>query len=238
MIKALVVDDDIPTAEVIRVKINWAAFSVSEVKCAYNIHDAWNIILADGPRLILCDIEMPKGSGLELIRRARENDIGAKFIFITCHADFTYATQALDFEASAYITKPLNLPKIEEAIARAVKAIKRGNPSVFAYDDPVAQKIAAYIDEHCAENITRDELAAHVFLSPNHLSKVFKEKMGCAMADYINGARVAKAKELLALPLYSVAEVAARVGFDNTAYFSTVFRKATGQSPRKYRQNA
>jgi YesN/AraC family two-component response regulator len=236
-LNVLIVDDDIPTTEVLRIKLNWESFGAKSIRCAYNIHDAWDMLQTDDPKLILCDIEMPKGSGLDLIRRARENGKSARFIFITCHADFTYATQALDFEASAYITKPLDLPRINETVARVVKSIRSSQPPTQAFNDPAADKISSYIEAHYAENITRDGLAAHLFISPNHLSKVFKEKIGQGLTDYVNGVRLRKAKELLAGSALNVSEVAARVGFDNFSYFSTLFRKSTGISPSDYRHN-
>ncbi|MDR1640262.1 MAG: helix-turn-helix domain-containing protein [Clostridiales bacterium] len=240
MPKALVIDDDVPTTEVLKAKVNWGALGVSEVFCAYNMHDAWEIFNVFSPKLLLCDIEMPQGSGLDLIRRVRESGSSAKFIFITCHADFSYATQALDYEASAYITKPLDIPRIEEAISKAMRAIGKMPEAQTpeALKDPLALKIEEYIGEHYMEDVTRGALAAYLFMSPNHLSKVFKEKMGSGIADYLSEVRIEKSKALLSSPFMSVSEVAAKVGIGNVAYFSTLFRKITGESPTDFRRNA
>lgn len=125
MIRALIVDDDIPTTEVICERVNWQSFGVDEVYTAHNINDAKKVIIQHGPQLVLCDIEMPMGTGLDLIRWVRGEELGSKFVFITCHENFSYATQAMDYEAVAYITKPFQLHKTQAAISKAVEAIRR-----------------------------------------------------------------------------------------------------------------
>ena len=60
----LVVDDDIPTVEVIRTSLHWDLLGIDRVETAYDYTEAQNKICASQPDIILCDIEMPRGSGL------------------------------------------------------------------------------------------------------------------------------------------------------------------------------
>ena len=67
----LVVDDDIPTVEVIRTSLHWDLLGIDRVETAYDYTEAQNKICASQPDIILCDIEMPRGSGLDLLRQVR-----------------------------------------------------------------------------------------------------------------------------------------------------------------------
>lgn len=101
----LVVDDDIPTVEVIRTSLHWDLLGIDRVETAYDYTEAQNKICASQPDIILCDIEMPRGSGLDLLRWLREEKRDCEFVFLTCHANFDYAKTALQYGAADYITK-------------------------------------------------------------------------------------------------------------------------------------
>lgn len=111
----------------------------------------------------------------------------------------------------------------------------------FDYEEEVAKeatiidKINRYIRAHYNENIGRNEIAGEVFLTPEYLSKLYKKKTGVSLKDYINEYRIEKAKELLKSGSKNVSEIAQSVGFDNYSYFSTVFKKVTGKSPKDYK---
>ena len=121
--RVLIVDDDIPTTQAIKESINWNLFPVEDVYIANNIIKAKALINEHSPEIVLCDIEMPKGSGLDLIKWARENGIDSKFLFLTCHEEFIYAAEAIKYEAEAYITKPCEMKSIQLALAKAVEKI-------------------------------------------------------------------------------------------------------------------
>ena len=112
----------------------------------------------------------------------------------------------------------------------------------FTYEEEVAKsatiidKIQSYVQEHYAENIGRSEIAAELFLTPEYLAKLYKKKTGMNLKDYINEYRIKRAKQLLKLEGISISDVAEMVGFDNFSYFSTVFKKATGMSPKEYKR--
>lgn len=79
----LVVDDDIPTVEVIRTSLHWDLLGIDRVETAYDYTEAQNKICASQPDIILCDIEMPRGSGLDLLRWLREEKRDCEFVFLT-----------------------------------------------------------------------------------------------------------------------------------------------------------
>ncbi|WP_408008081.1 response regulator [Pseudalkalibacillus sp. A8] len=92
-----------------------------------------------------------------------------------------------------------------------------------------------YIEKHYSESLTLEMVASHVELSPYYLSKLFKEKKGITFIDFLTHVRIEKAKEYMLDPEISVKEVCFKVGYKDPNYFSRVFKKIVGQSPKQYR---
>lgn len=88
-----------------------------------------------------------------------------------------------------------------------------------------------YIHEHYAEDINLAELSEKVSLSRNHLSMIFKKKIGDTFNNYLTKVRMEKAKRLLLEGKYLIYEVAEMVGYKNVPYFSTLFKKYTNSNP-------
>lgn len=88
-----------------------------------------------------------------------------------------------------------------------------------------------YIDSHYHENLTLNQLAEQVFLSRNYLSQIFKKATGTSFNQYLNTVRMEKAKYLILEGNYLIYEIAEKVGFKNTPYFSSMFKKYTGVNP-------
>jgi two-component system response regulator YesN len=79
------------------------------------------------------------------------------------------------------------------------------------------------------------ELAEHVNLSTNHFCTVFSQATGKTFTEYLTDLRMEKAKELLSNAALRTSDVAYQVGFNDPHYFSYLFRKHEGVSPRDYR---
>ncbi len=118
--RILVVDDDPNTIEVLRTTLEWEKLGISEVLCSYNGIHAKQMLQERKPDIILCDIEMPLCSGMEVLKHIYDNKIDAEFIFLTCHDSFEYAKRAIELNATGYLTKPF---KEEEVYAILMKAI-------------------------------------------------------------------------------------------------------------------
>ena len=95
-----------------------------------------------------------------------------------------------------------------------------------------------YIEENFRENIDRNDVAAVTFVTPNYLSKLFKNKMNMNLREYINQLRIEEAKRLLISTSMSISEIASNVGYYNISYFSTVFHKLVGVSPFDWRNSS
>ena len=98
------------------------------------------------------------------------------------------------------------------------------------------QRITDYIDHHYKEDISRTKLAEMVFLSPDHLARVFKRDTGETLVKYITDKRMAAAKEMLSQSDTPIYQVALQVGYDNYSYFTKAFKQKVGLSPGDYRK--
>ncbi|MBQ1509000.1 MAG: helix-turn-helix transcriptional regulator, partial [Erysipelotrichaceae bacterium] len=101
--------------------------------------------------------------------------------------------------------------------------------------EDIIARAKKYIDENYRENIDRNNVAAVTFVTPNYLSKLFKNSTNMNLREYINQLRVEEAKRLLLSTSMSVSEIASYVGYYNISYFSTVFHKIVGVSPFDWR---
>jgi two-component system response regulator YesN len=97
-------------------------------------------------------------------------------------------------------------------------------------------QIKQYITEHFHEDISLDALGKKVGLSPIYISKIFKEKLGVNYIDFLTECRIGKAKKLMSDPEKSIKEITYEVGYHEPNYFSKVFKKICGVSPKEYRK--
>ena len=97
-------------------------------------------------------------------------------------------------------------------------------------------KLKEYLDEHYTGKIMLEELAEKFFINKFYLSKIFKETYGTTVNNYLISKRITRAKQLLRFTDMTVDEVGVAVGMGDANYFSRMFRKVEGSSPREYRK--
>ncbi|WP_158606900.1 AraC family transcriptional regulator [Paenibacillus ginsengarvi] len=99
-----------------------------------------------------------------------------------------------------------------------------------------AENVMKWIDQHFHEELTLEQLAALVHISPYHLSRLFHEATGSKISEHITARRIREACFLLKTGNTPIKEIGERIGFPNFSYFCRIFRKHTGLSPRAYRE--
>ena len=118
MFRILVVDDEKIILEGLRIMICDKLdlpFSV-EVATAVSVRQALEVMKKFQPDLILTDIRMPLVDGFELIRQVREKDFCKNIVILTSHADFQYAQQAIRYQVTDFILKPIDKQALKDRI--------------------------------------------------------------------------------------------------------------------------
>ena len=125
----LLVDDDRFIIEALREKIRWDRLKIDNVYAANSLTQAQAIIKEYPIHLMISDIEMPQGSGLELLSWVRNENYDIKTIFLTNYADFNYAQKAIELQSFEYYLKPINFEKLEFIIQKALDKITEQSPA-------------------------------------------------------------------------------------------------------------
>src|SRR5690606_5654077 len=104
------------------------------------------------------------------------------------------------------------------------------------YSTPVLS-CQKYVQKHLYEDITLSELAKVVKMNPSYVSQLFKKEVGITVNEYILRSKVEEAQKLLTLTDTSIAEIYSLLNFYDQSYFTKVFKKYSGMTPRKYRES-
>ncbi|MEG0395842.1 MAG: response regulator [Oscillospiraceae bacterium] len=96
------------------------------------------------------------------------------------------------------------------------------------------QNVKEYVLEHSDQRIMLQELASHVNLSPSYLSGAFKKEYGQTLVEFINEIKIKRAREIIRDEKCKVYELSYRLGFENSYYFTKVFKKYAGMTPKQY----
>ncbi|WFR57178.1 response regulator [Anaerocolumna sp. AGMB13025] len=121
----LLVDDDAYVLEALRKTLDWKTIGIDNIYTAPSVNRAKKIIEDIPIQILICDIEMPKENGFELLKWIREKNYIIKEILLTSYAEFKYATEAIKFGCYAYALKPIDYGQLEELILGAIQEEKR-----------------------------------------------------------------------------------------------------------------
>ena len=108
--------------------------------------------------------------------------------------------------------------------------------NIIGQKNPMILKACEYININYANNITLSSVAGYVQKTPNYLSCVFKKEMRISFSCYLNNIRLDKAKELIKSTNLLISEIAEKVGYKDTSYFTQIFKKQTGFAPSYLRK--
>ncbi|WP_419889998.1 response regulator transcription factor [Paenibacillus xylanexedens] len=120
----LIVDDEISAIEAVRNGIQWDKVGVQHIYVAASLQEAIHRFSECPIDILLSDIEMPMGSGLELLKWVNEHHPHVKCVFMTCHADFQFLQNALQLGSVDYILKPLDFLRVTVVLENTIKKIR------------------------------------------------------------------------------------------------------------------
>ena len=128
----LLVDDDHLVLQKLKHILEERETEFDKVFMANCVEEAKKVLLQVPVAVMLCDIEMPGGSGLELLEWVRERDSDLQCIFLTNYADFSYAKEAIRLESLEYLLKPVEADKLCSALAQAAGRVQKNLQDVMA----------------------------------------------------------------------------------------------------------
>ena len=117
----LIVDDEYYSAEGTKKKIAQKGPLFDEIFCAYNMTQALEYLAGHSVAIMILDIEMPGGSGLELLDHIRQQGLDTICIFLTAYAKFEYISKAMRLTSIDYLLKPVSWKRLSHSLERFVQ---------------------------------------------------------------------------------------------------------------------
>lgn len=120
-----IADDEKNIREGLKCILEWETLGFALCGEAANGEETLSGILQKNPSLVLLDVRMPKLTGIDIVRIAREQGYRGRFIILSGYSDFSYAQAAIRYGVEYYLTKPIDEDELLEAIQSIQKAIKQ-----------------------------------------------------------------------------------------------------------------
>ena len=122
--KILIFDDDKSSVDMLLKTIDWQELGFDELAPVYSVAQAKEEFLDNGPAdVMICDIEAPGGTGLDLLRWVREKGYRTENIFLTNYDSFAFASEAMKLDCVEYILKMSPVTDVVNAVVRALDRI-------------------------------------------------------------------------------------------------------------------
>ena len=237
MWKVMIADDENYMLEAMGNLIDWKKMECQLVFKARNGQVLLEQMKKNPPDIIITDIKMPLVSGIEVAKYVYENRLPIKVIILSAYADFQYAQEAIKYDVCGYIIKTSVIEMlpgmIQKAIGKLSAPLESEKEKEEYYSDDILGRLQKYIAEHYTDKLNLTQIAQDIHANGSYLSRLYKTKTGQNLFDVINKMKLEKAKEYMSQGM-RIYEIAQLVGFDDVSYFSRVFRKHEGCSPREY----
>lgn len=190
------------------------------------------------PRLVLLDLSMPKKDGYSVLEWMRKNPSTQNIPVLILSGQILSFENIKRIEGYSLVRfqskEVFSLNETSEAINNMLS----GNVELSPSTSNLVKRAVAFFNQNYHRALSRQEVAKTLGVNEDYLSEIFSQEMGLSPWEYLNRFRVSQAKNLLSQSSSSITLVALKVGFNDSAYFSRVFHKITGVSPREYRQNS
>ena len=255
MWKVMLADDEPFVRDGLEKLIPWNELGYELKGCYRN----GKVLLEDIPKvqpdLVILDIQMPIMGGLEASKIIQQEYPEVTTIFLTAYAEFGYAQEAIRHGVRGYVLKSNLLEELPKEL-KGVQAVLEekeqqrlmneklkefmGNAEAepedipLSYNEQMISQIRQYVSDHLTEKLVLIDIAQAVHMNKSYLSRIYKQKTGENLFDMINRMRIEKAKEYIRQGNRKLYEIGYEIGLDDTAYFSKLFKKYEGCSPREF----
>ncbi|MFC5530988.1 response regulator transcription factor [Cohnella yongneupensis] len=175
MLTMLVVDDEIYALKGITQGIDWSDVPIGAILEADSVEQAKQHLRQSKVDLIISDIEMPGANGIELLKYVREASPSALTIFLTGHARFEYAREALHYGCFDYVLKPVDHDMLKDIVRRAIDEIERRREQE-AFEDTLELYRRQWTNQLpiLVERFWHEVLSGKASASPDRLNREFQ----------------------------------------------------------------
>lgn len=252
MYRILIADDEAIERIVLARKLKkLLAEEAHEILQVQNGREALEVFESEQPQILILDIRMPGMSGLEAAEQIRKKSRDAVIIFLTAFDDFSYAKKAFSVRALDYLLKPCDESElfsvVEEAVRivkereekQAVQALSEAEDQTEQFGDSEELRrqewIRSFIEGNYMRDLSIQEVSGRMGYSEVYFCKLFKQYFGVSFVSYLTDYRIRKACAFLKETDQSVRRIGCMVGYEDSNYFTKVFRRITGKTPTEYR---
>ncbi len=177
-------------------------------------------------------------------------------------ADYQGYQQVVETLRKLFVKHPVSDPRIRQAIAvflhislgipmdthfsthSLLEALKTQGETLLVQIASIykqqyvdwAAKVCAIVEKHYMDDIGIGKIAEQLYVTPNYLSSIFRQKTGITFMEYLTRIRMLKAKELLLVLETQVQQVAKQVGYSSSRHFSRLFKEFTGLYPSEFQE--
>lgn len=242
MYRSLIIDDEKSVHRVILALGHWYGLDIAEPESAYDGKSGLSAMRELKPDIVFLDMKMPLMSGAEFLKSASPEFPHARFIVVSGYDEFTYAKIAIQYHVLDYLLKPIVENELNGALKKARDLLDEENHVVRkAREETVgADRLACAVKDYLDRNYSREihlmELTGRFHFSKEYISRLFREKYGTGIYEYVLKIRMDRAKELLLDGDILIQTIAERLGYKDSNYFSKAFRAYYGLSPSEYKE--
>ena len=256
--KLLIADDEI-TIRKGMLSLPWNEIGIEKVYEAENGLQAKELLIKEAVDIIISDIRMPGFTGLELAEYVKECGIDCAVILLTGFSEFEYAQQAIKNQVADYMLKPLMPKDILETVSRAIDRLKRNRyqesivrqheaemngpnleRQISHYFHGINAQVSEILNDMAqsfSQDITLNSFAEKYHFSISYLSRLIKRETGYGFSDLLNSIRILHAINLLEDTSVRIGDISEQSGFQDVRYFSQIFKKVVGCTPREYKRS-
>lgn len=232
MIKIIIAEDEQKTRNALASRLRGILDDSALIETAEDGNDVVQKALLIQPDLIFMDIEMPFKTGIEAAAIIKRQLPQVQVVFLTAYDRFEYAVGALRSGGDEYLLKPVSEAELREVLHKFFK-IEEEVPSAVT---PFETSLRVWLHHHYAEDITLEDAAESMNMSPFYFSRQIKSATGKTFLEYLTAYRMEKAKKRLLSTELSVSDIGRAVGYPDSNYFTKVFKRTFGCTPTVYRQ--
>lgn len=244
MYRAIVVDDECLIRTGMSRQIESMGLDIKVVDTASDGIEALKVYEKYIPDILLVDIDIPHISGLECIRRIRDKNQLSIIIIVSGYDKFEYAKQAIEHNVDFYMLKPVEDEEFYNVMQQAVEIFNMRLEQQNILHQFTSQKpkskysVIEFINTHYTQNDLSSEYIENEFnISRTALFNLIKTSTGKSFIEYLTMLRINHSIRLLKGDKdQTIQEIALASGYSDQYYFSRVFKKTTGLSPKEYRK--